>query len=140
MSIESWKKEFIDPSGTPETSRDAIEETLLKLTGLLPENMKKHEVEWHGNNSISDRQKVEYRVWSFKPTCSFCIVANEKCNECYFLMTQHEYCMTHSANDSLVYDDDPKPAIELMNQMLDDLDQSEVTMGDVISDKFNRPH
>lgn len=45
MSIETWKKEFYPVSATSRMSKKAaIEHSIKKWEGLLPENLKKHNV------------------------------------------------------------------------------------------------
>ena len=46
MSLKTWKEEFypIEPSSTF-SKKEAIEHSILKWTGLLPENMSKHNLQ-----------------------------------------------------------------------------------------------
>lgn len=55
MSIKTWKEEFYPVSATSRMSkRDAIEHSIKKWEGLLPENLKKHGVVIDGCGDIYD--------------------------------------------------------------------------------------
>lgn len=44
MSLQTWKEEFYKvPAIEVKNDKDAIDHSILKWTGLLPENLKKHE-------------------------------------------------------------------------------------------------
>lgn len=77
MSANSWCEEFYPIEADEACSRidyECVEHALKKWTGALPENLKKHEVEYQ-NFEIMDihpKSKKAIRCVFGSVTCSFC--------------------------------------------------------------------
>lgn len=70
MSIETWKKEFYPVSATSRMSKKAaIEHSIKKWEGLLPENLKKHNVVINGYGDIHD-DEVNFEISD--QSCALC--------------------------------------------------------------------
>ena len=70
MSIDSWREEFmpIPARGCPTDDHSMIAHALLKWSGALPENLKKHGVSYE-NHAVSDGSKS---IIFNGTTCSLC--------------------------------------------------------------------
>lgn len=82
MSLQSWKKEFYPREASDiDDTPDAIEHSITKWKGLLPENLSKHNLEID-DGSIWD-SKGQYMVIS-SGTCALCRLFIEitDCPEC----------------------------------------------------------
>lgn len=70
MSIETWKKEFYPVSATSRMSKKAaIEHSIKKWEGLLPENLKKHEVVINQYGDIHD-DEINFEICD--GSCALC--------------------------------------------------------------------
>jgi hypothetical protein len=73
MSLETWKQEFYPKRATETTPEEAIQHSLTKWQGLLPENLAKHDVHidslWHVASDDADEGKVALN----SRTCSLCL-------------------------------------------------------------------
>lgn len=77
MSIETWKKEFYPVSATSRMSKKAaIEHSIKKWEGLLPENLKKHVVVLDRCGDIHDD---EIRFEISDQSCALCQKYMHKC-------------------------------------------------------------
>lgn len=93
MSLETWKEEFYSLPATGLEERDmtglarssitkykndldleATKLSLLKWTGLLPENLEKHGLKWTGNGNIVDSYKEYFIVGA--SSCHLCTLYN----------------------------------------------------------------
>ena len=80
MSIATWKKEFFGPmSKAVKSDKTALEHGIRKWTGLLPSNLKKHEIERiEGEGSITDGS---HSFFVGDSECALC-VRHSECENC----------------------------------------------------------
>lgn len=85
MSIETWKKEFYPVSATSRMSKKAaIEHSIKKWEGLLPENLKKHGVVLDRCGDIHDD------VINFEISDQSCALCQKYMHECCAKCPLHE--------------------------------------------------
>lgn len=144
MSLETFKEEFypIDASqGDIMSDLEATEACLLKWTGLLSENLKKHDVEldWAGDViGLNDSDGSFGKIWITGETCHLCELAyrnacnacshsgNSKCNYCpivkhFGVNCDAEYREYRKVDSSKNPPHDPRKMIELLKKTLDAL-------------------
>jgi len=96
MSLNTWRKEFYKiGANRVENLKDALKHSIRKWTGLLPENMSKHNITrgkdkiWHtpyinDNNLSMDIDSISCALCNLCPDCQDCpiyIVTNKTCDE-----------------------------------------------------------
>jgi len=119
MSLSSWKKEFYPVPATKSKSFElqAAEHSLLKWTGLLPKNLKKHEL------TIDFWGDLQGKTGSFKinaSTCALCqrhvLRRNLLCGTCIinekFIQCDHPDSAYRRWRD----DRNPKPMINVLKK------------------------
>lgn len=81
MSIETWKKEFYPVRATSRMSKKAaIEHSIKKWEGLLPENLKKHEVVIDVCGDVHD-DEINFEICD--ESCALCQkYVHERCIKC----------------------------------------------------------
>ena len=133
MTLENWKKEFYPITanefvGSSKTEKDYIEHSLLKWTGLLPENLAKHDVE-KGSFYILDKERI-FGIHSL--SCVLCeVYDNKTCGtddfvspgKCPLVKVLGNRCdskfVDHSVYVTWIEEDDPKPMIEALQKALE---------------------
>lgn len=109
MSMKSWMEEFYPVEADEVSEADALEHSHRKWTGLLPENLKKHDVapeEFYRSLALSDG---EHTFLIDSSTCALCRVHKLKCLRCPLIN-----CRTEFVAWAETYD--PVPMIDLIEQ------------------------
>lgn len=77
MSIKTWKKEFYPKSATSRMSKKAaIEHSIKKWEGLLPDNLKKHDVIFDRYGNVHDYE-IKFEISD--QSCALCQKYMHKC-------------------------------------------------------------
>ena len=99
MSIETWKAEFYpEPADNPYlTELEAVRHSIKKWEGLLPGNMRKHEVQWgHYSDIVGDFDDPEDPVGIIfdisGSTCSLCQYHSNECHRCALFKVRGKPC------------------------------------------------
>ncbi len=132
MSIKTWKEEFYKVDANDVDDKDALDHSISKWTGLLPENLKKHDVELFtrvstilvGDNSFDpDNIIIDAR------SCALCVhhlmPGQKPCMGCPIWKFRSSRCDKSDLND---YDGlseweefsinlDPVPMLSLLTQV-----------------------
>jgi hypothetical protein len=83
MSVESWKEEFYSEPADQVPAGRAARHSLKKWKGVLPENLKKHNVAYI-NGRVFDRYRDDEVIFG-SDTCALCQafdVGDEPCRNC----------------------------------------------------------
>ena len=131
MSLETFKEEFypVDASqGDIMSELEATEACLLKWTGLLPENLKKHGVVINGYGDLTEDQCSNERFWMDGSSCHLCMLSESKlrseygsmCNHCPIKRIHKESCCV-IFRDYKTQSKDPSEMIELLTKTRDAL-------------------
>lgn len=140
MSLESWMREFYPieaNQGDIMSELEATEASLLKWTGLLPDNLAKHGVELdiYGDvrQNVPVNAKEVYRLWIDGSSCHLCRMSESKmhnlsddfCRNCPIL----RYNGGNSCCAVFTYykrnTKDPSEMIELLTKTRDHLKQEQ---------------
>jgi len=127
MSIQSWKKEFypVDASKCRKSILKALKHTLLKYTGTLKKNLKKHDIEKEkGSGRLFDCRGMSYGKFGFgEDTCALCPNNFPDCSTC-ILYKSGNGCLEDYDEDKInpyrffVSDSDPKPMIRILKKLI----------------------
>jgi uncharacterized protein YbdZ (MbtH family) len=116
MSIATWKKEFYGPmSKAVKSEKAALEHSIKKWTGLLPANLKKHELKtkdlW-----IEDNARRAFDIDS--STCALCELYI--CSDCPLKKIRRSPCCGNKESPySIWYDENnPRPMLNLLKKAL----------------------
>ena len=96
MSLETWKAEFYPIPADATNEADAIDHSLQKWLGLLPENLAKHQV------MLFDSDVVEQGADLDSPHTESVTIDGGSCSLC------HHFCETDTYNSH----DDESPCVE----------------------------
>lgn len=116
MSLTTWKKEFypVTANECPQDGRSALKHAILKWTGLLPENMKKHRIV----KSLPGTTYIRYKNSGhrFPITGSTCALCYNPCICCPIVLLGNvpcgdQYCKWTATGD-------PKPMLKLLKTTL----------------------
>ena len=115
MSLQSWKKEFYPTEASDiDNTLDAIEHSITKWKGLLPENLSKHGLEVD-DGSIWDSNKG-YMVIS-AGTCALCQLFIERdCPDCPLKNYLGKRCDEGDDSPYIIFSlsNNPQPMIEAL--------------------------
>lgn len=109
MSMKSWMEEFYPVEADEVSEADALEHSHKKWTGLLPENLVKHDVtivELHRHIILTDGAE---QLWIDSSTCALCKVHDLNCAQCPLQDCDPEFSAWISSYD-------PIPMITLIEQ------------------------
>ena len=88
MSLKTWKKEFYPKSAKRTKLSEAVEHSLQKWRGILPDNLKKHGLQ-RDDNRIEDENDYDVVFRLDDETCSLCVwyynedaAAFDECSSC----------------------------------------------------------
>lgn len=120
MSHESWKAEFypVDARAVGDNVKLAIDHSILKWQGLLPENLAKHGLTV-GGGALLDDGYTEGLCISAK-TCALCLQNLDNCHKCAITLATGRACtaMPDMVGESpwrtWQYDSDAKPMLDLL--------------------------
>lgn len=129
MSIKTWMKGFYPVSSKERMTRvAAIEHSLRKWIGILPENLEKHSVQ-DGVPHLRDGDGLIFQVDS--SSCALCVkYADDECIDCPLAHTLGHTCDGHKSEIGREWDKkrfpwlcwhkdrDPKPMIEALQKSL----------------------
>lgn len=107
MNMKSWMEEFYPVAAYECEEAEALEHSHKKWTGLLPENLAKHEImpeEFYNSAVISDG---EHAFWIDSSTCALCRIYELKCLQCPLINCRAEYAAWLESYD-------PVPMISLI--------------------------
>lgn len=96
MSLKSWLDEFYPVPASKVSKEDALEHSIQKWKGLLPDNLKKHNVAYRGEEILSC--DITDIVQSFMFTASSCALCkhwydgDSGCPECPLVKAGHICC------------------------------------------------
>lgn len=115
MSLQSWKKEFYHTEASDiDNTPDAIEHSITKWKGLLPENLNKHRLVLV-EGTIYDI-KGKYMTVS-SSTCALCQIFIERdCPDCPLKNYLGKRCDEGDDSPYMIFNnsDDPKAMIEAL--------------------------
>ena len=129
MSIQSWKKEFypVDASKCRKSILKALKHTLLKYTGTLKKNLKKHDIEkGKGSGRLFDCRGMSYGKLGFgEDTCALCNNPSDfpDCEKCV-LYESGNGCLSENDGDwkspyhVFTIDNDPMPMIRIVKKLI----------------------
>lgn len=128
MTIESWKQEFypVEAGACPEGQE--IQHSLLKWTGLKPENLKKHDMDALGN-AIEEVVNGDYTMKVFSvdaSTCALCQAHSVRdedddefpCSECPLSKLGANGVDCNTEYEAFTQGDNPDPMLEILNKAL----------------------
>lgn len=72
MSLETWIKEFYPVPAQDVSEKKALNHSIVKWTGLLPKNLRKHGVEWAAPRAIRDAVTLDTFDIDVT-TCALCV-------------------------------------------------------------------
>lgn len=132
MSLETWKKKFyqIEPTKGM-TEREAIEHSILKWTGLLSANLKKHRLTLNYRDAeIHEFRKKYNRFYISDSSCALCVKYINpqeffaKCNSCPLNRVLGGRCDRYQ-NPYWIWrtNGDPKPMIQALKKSLKALEE-----------------
>lgn len=124
MSLKTWKKEFLPTLNIEKikkmTAIEATQHALNKWTGLLPENMNKHDVAYDFSSICYNNTFLDIA----SSTCSLCIkyLDGDNCSNCPIFKTVGRSCFENPDGES-EYDiyrnrENPEPMIRLLERTL----------------------
>jgi len=122
MSIKTWKKEFYPSAALcPKTIKGRIKHSLRKWLGLLPKNLKKHNLKQVGWSLVSKKcNEMEHNFIVDGKTCSLCRKNSIKnnCKNCIFTLNIGRCDEPHGRLPSLystwVVRHNPEPMIKAL--------------------------
>ena len=131
MGIESWKREFyksIDRAIKDDIS--AVKHSLVKWNGLLPENLKAHNLESiHDDCIVVGRNGAKFEING--DTCALCVAHNfSDCDACPLFKTLgNRKCYTNRGFTSVPFDvyqseGNPVPMIKALEKTLKRLEKA----------------
>lgn len=108
MSLESFKEEFYFVEADQVSPKHAIQHALLKWTGILPENLEKHGVQYVSHGVRDKDESVLPHLTYSSPTCSLCHLYlmtsdDATCKDCPLAMVRNGVSCDRSR------DSDPSP-------------------------------
>lgn len=128
MSLETWKDEYYPVDAGEVRKDDALDHSLRKWTGLLPENLARHGAVLE-DFGCGVRVTAEGGTDSFRMdglTCALC--ATHECKECPLKVIGGEECDPDDCHAPTVYRTfhatlNPQPMIELMTRVKKELEK-----------------
>jgi len=124
MSKESWIEEFYKNGVENITSeKEAVERSLKKWTGLLPENLEKHEL--LADRYLNIREPDDTLVMDVDGSnCGLCEYYDDACQGCSISrFTKTEGCMDEGSawlSWAEARNGDPKPMVKLLTEILEE--------------------
>ncbi len=134
MSLETWKQEFYPKPASETTPEEAVQHSLTKWEGLLPENLAKHNVRVDGMRRVVGGEDEVGCISIASETCSLCFhhFGPEKrdqpqCGTCPLFQIRGTPCDRmrndevgkHSPWGAFSYTRNPEPMIEWLVSALD---------------------
>lgn len=128
MSLQTWKEEFYPIPADKVEEKDAVQHSLTKWKGLLPENLKKHEVfriELCSSPTIVDQytdiSEISVGLPVTSKSCSLCELyfatkAAPGCTHCPIKVSSGESC--NKEYWTYREEGNPTPMIELLERTL----------------------
>jgi len=131
MSINSWKKEFYPKNASKRmTKKEAIEHSLLKWTGLVLKNLKKHDLLVDLGGNLADNEGKDFEIYA--GTCALCVkyykdtdsyFSDEStCGTCPLFQSLGHPCDQFDEGESPYHSwirrADPKPMIKALKRTL----------------------
>lgn len=121
MSIRTWKKEFYPVSAQRTKKADALEHSILKWTGLLKKNLKRHGAFADDLGYIRDKDGREF--WIGRKDCSLCKFfhsryQNETCVSCPIHRLTGEDCDDKSGSPFQIWNNkrDARPMLSVLKK------------------------
>lgn len=101
MSLDTWMQEFYPVRA--EHAKDVLEHSIQKWTGLLPENLEKHEVSVQyyapGKLRVLEKDEQGFFLWIDSSTCALCMQHLKDSGYCDFCPLFRVLGMRCDAND-----------------------------------------
>ena len=125
MSLATWKKEFYPKEIEKTTVKESVEHSILKWEGMLPKNLKKHNLEWDGCNGIVEVDNTENYLICNGDTCALCYhfydetnFEEHECEKCPLFLATGRACGYHDGNeyDRVVDGDSPLVLINALKK------------------------
>lgn len=96
MSLKSWLEEFYPVPASEVSKEDALEHSIQKWNGLLPENLAKHQVAYRWEEVQSwNENELFYPLSISSTSCALCqhwYDENKGCPECPLVKAGHICC------------------------------------------------
>lgn len=96
MSLKSWLEEFYPVPASEVSKEDALEHSIQKWNGLLPENLEKHQVSYRWEEVQSwNENELFYPLSISSTSCALCqhwYDENKGCPECPLVKAGHICC------------------------------------------------
>lgn len=96
MSLKSWLDEFYSVPASEVSKEDALEHYIQKWKGLLPDNLKKHNVAYRWEEVQSrNENELGYPLLIGSSSCALCqhwYDVEYGCPECPLVKAGHIYC------------------------------------------------
>lgn len=126
MSYRTWKKEFYPKdAATKMSTRDAIEHSLRKWTGLLKENLEKHNMTLDGRDLVEKRTGLNMLTID-SGTCVLChqfIMVDHDCYNCPLYQSLGHKCdATGAPYGKLFNGKGARPMVKALQKTLERFD------------------
>ena len=128
MTVKSWMAQYYPvPAVEVRSEKEAVIHSLVKWTGLRPENLAEHKLR-HAFGNFRDNFGHNFLVNG--GTCALCRLVEDVCEECPITRVTGASCEGYAyteeepgsdAYNEFVIADDPEPMIALLKETLEGL-------------------